>query len=112
MTETRLVRRQIDAMYRQAGKWGRKSDLLLLKVHGGPHQTRGISDILGTYLGLSFHIESKLPGKEKNLSRYQAAMLKKCEAAGSVTALCTTVPQALEVLKEVRKKAKKLGLVS
>lgn len=107
MTEAELVRKQMRAMYRLAEKRGKRSDLLLLKVHGGPNQPKGIPDILGCYKGLYFAIEAKRPGHEKNLSPYQAAMLKKIEDAGGISAMCTTVPEALSVLRSVMKKAKR-----
>lgn len=75
----------------------RKAGAECSKIQGGPTQERGVPDILGCYKGKFFAIESKLPGKEKNLSPYQKVKLKKYKAAGAKVGVATTVAQALKI---------------
>lgn len=67
------------------------------KIHGDMYQERGVPDIMGTCDGRGFVIEAKRPGKEKNLSKYQALKLKKYRLAGARTGIATTVEQAVAI---------------
>lgn len=67
------------------------------KIHGDLYQERGIPDIMGSHKGHAFVIEAKRPGKEKNLSAYQALKLKRYKAAGCRTGVATTVDQAIAI---------------
>lgn len=89
-TEAALVKKQIAALRRLP-----KTEAS--KIHGDKYQERGIPDIMGSHKGHSFVIESKRPGKEKNLSAYQALKLKKYKAAGARTGIATTVEQAIAI---------------
>lgn len=67
------------------------------KIHGDPFQERGIPDIMGTHDGYGFVIEAKRPGKERNLSKYQALKLKRYRDAGARVGVATTVKQAVAI---------------
>lgn len=67
------------------------------KIHGDQYQERGVPDIMGCHKGHAFVIEAKRPGKEKNLSAYQALKLKRYRLAGCRTGVATTVEQALAI---------------
>lgn len=67
------------------------------KIHGDPYQERGIPDIMGTHKGHSFVIEAKRPGKEKNVSAYQALKLKKYKRAGARVGVASSVPAAIAI---------------
>lgn len=57
------------------------------KVHGGPHQRKGLPDITGCFEGAFFGIEMKLPGNKP--TPIQQAVLDKIEAAGGLVGVVT-----------------------
>jgi hypothetical protein len=75
--------------------------------HGGPHSIRGLPDIVGCSEGFMFAFEVKLPGRERNLTKLQDKKLRDLKAAGSITAVVTTVKEAVEALEVGKKKAKR-----
>lgn len=97
-SEAALVKKQIKALRKLP-----KTEAS--KIHGDQYQERGVPDIMGTHKGHSFVIETKRPGKEKNLSKYQALKLKKYRLAGARTGVATTVEQAVAIAtgKKVKK---------
>lgn len=68
------------------------------KVHGGPYQVAGISDIICCHEGHFYAFEVKLPGKERKLTQLQQRFLDKITDAGGTAAMVTSVAQALEVI--------------
>jgi len=71
-------------------------DTFAFKIHGGPNQYGGISDIVCCHEGCFFAMEVKLPGKERNISQLQARFLHHINEAGGVGILVTSVKQAVE----------------
>lgn len=57
------------------------------KVHGGPHQRKGLPDITGCYEGAFFGIEMKLPGNKP--TPIQQAVLDKIKVAGGLVGVVT-----------------------
>lgn len=88
-TEAEIVKDMVKAL--------RKAGAECSKIHGDKYQERGVPDILGCFKGKFFCIEAKRPGKERNLSAYQALKLKRYEASGARTGVATTVDQALAI---------------
>lgn len=80
---------------RQRGGWARK-------IAGGPGQT-GLPDILAVYRGHGLGLEVKMPGKENNLTDNQAKTLRDMKAAGTITAVVTTVGQVERILDRIDK---------
>lgn len=89
-TEAELVKKMVKALRKLP-----KTEAS--KIHGDPYQERGIPDIVGCCKGHAFVIEAKRPGKEKNLSAYQALKLKRYKASGCRTGVATTIEQALAI---------------
>ena len=77
------------------------------KMHGGPHMPKGLSDIIGCHKGRFFAFEVKVPGRENTLTEIQQAKLEAVEAAGGIAAVVTSVDEAKEVFRSVRKKKAK-----
>lgn len=88
-TEKQIVKKMMTAL--------RKKGAECSKIQGGPTQERGIPDIIGCYKGKFFCIEAKRPGKEKNVSAYQALKLKKYKKSGARVGVATTVEQAIDI---------------
>lgn len=65
---------------------------LWFKVHGGPYQKAGISDLLGCVAGRFVAIEVKLPGKENTVTKLQQHFLTTVVDNGGL-AFMTTSPE-------------------
>ena len=76
-----------------------------LKVHGGPAQRAGVPDFIGCYLGLMFAIELKVDTK---VSLIQQSELRWLDAAGGMVAVCRTLGDVEDFLREVRNVATNL----
>lgn len=74
----------------------------MVKIHGGQY-SRGIPDLSGCYRRYSLVWEVKMPGKEKTLTPNQDKHLREAKAAGAVTAVLTSVTQAMKVLDKIDK---------
>jgi hypothetical protein len=93
MTESSLVTKIKKALKKQRpGRW--------IKIHGGPFQEAGISDIIGCYMGKFYALEVKLPGKEKNLTDLQEQFIEDIISAGGAGGMITSVEQALKIVKK------------
>jgi len=89
-TEAEIVKDMVKAL--------RKAGCECSKIHGDQYQERGVPDILGCDpKGKFFAIEAKRPGKEKNVSAYQAFKLKKYGKLSKKVGVATTVEQALKI---------------
>lgn len=97
MTEAKLTTKCLKKL--------REHGALCFKVHGGPHQTIAMPDIVGCYKGRFFGIEMKLPGKEKTLTEKQAKKLRDIKAAGGVARVCTSVNGCINVLEKIEAEA-------
>jgi len=92
MSEASLVTRIKRALKRErGGRW--------IKVHGGPYQEAGISDIIGCWQGTFYAMEVKLPGKEKTLTNLQQAFIDDINGSGGRATMITSVDQALKFVK-------------
>lgn len=72
----------------------------LNKTHGGQY-SRGIPDLIGCYKRYSIVWEVKMPGKEKRITENQLLHLRRAEEAGAVTAVVTSVTQAMRMLDRI-----------
>lgn len=70
------------------------------KTHGGPFQMVGLPDLLGCLDGRFIGIEVKLPGKEKNLTPKQQAVIHRITKAGGIAFMTTSVDHALGEIKD------------
>lgn len=99
MTEADLVKRIKNQLEKEYPKsfW--------FKTHGGPFQMAGLPDLLGALNGWFIGIEVKLPGKEKNLTTKQQAVIRMITKAGGIAFMSTSVDHALnEVKSQLTKK--------
>lgn len=80
---------------------GQGNGILVVKIHAGPNQSIGLSDIVGCYLGTFFAIEMKLPGKERNLTERQQQKLEKVKKAGGHASVQTSKAGCIGVLQEI-----------
>lgn len=95
MTEAKLTTKCLKKL--------RDEGALCFKVHGGPHQTIALPDIVGCYQGVFFGIEMKLPGKENTLTPKQAKKLKDIYDAGGFAFVCTNVNECVNVLHQIKR---------
>ena len=66
--------------------------------------TAGMADVIGCYRRYTLVIETKLPGKERTLTKLQAETLKKAKAAGAIARMVTTVGQVKAILDAIDRK--------
>ena len=64
------------------------------KIHGGPHQSRGLPDIIACYRGHMIGFEVKVPGREGTMTNLQRSKLRRIRAAGGVAAMIVSVQEA------------------
>lgn len=102
MTEANLSK-ALAKLIRDRGGWCRKT-------HGGPHGA-GWPDLVGVYKGYPLWLETKLPGKEKNLTVLQAKVLSEAGTAGAVARVVTSRDDVRRILdmidRAVARKEKK-----
>lgn len=70
--------------------------LWFMKVKGGPSQSKGIPDLIGSYLGQFFYFEVKRPGKEP--SEIQQVVMKRLDDAGAIGMVVTDVDTVREFI--------------
>ena len=68
------------------------------RVHGGPHQRKGTLDITGCIEGAFFSIEMKMPGKERNVTPIQQAMIERLRSVGALVGVATSYEQCLDII--------------
>jgi penicillin-binding protein-related factor A (putative recombinase) len=95
VTEPQLVLKQRKAMEARGA--------CMVKVHGGQYNRRGTSDLLGVYRGVPIAIETKLPGKIKNLTDLQKKFLREWKAAGGIAIVATSVKECMDLLDKIDK---------
>jgi hypothetical protein len=92
MSESSLVTKIKRALKKErGGRW--------IKIHGGPFQEAGVSDILGCWHGTFYAMEVKLPGKEDTLTELQQAFIDDVNASGGKATMIISVAQALAFVK-------------
>ncbi len=85
--ESYLVGRMLSRLRAEGGKW--------VKIHGGPFQEAGISDIIGCYRGRFIAIEAKMPdGKATPL---QLAFIKAVTDNKGRGGVAFSVEEALKI---------------
>jgi len=82
--ETLIVRKIREHM-------NKKDKSYFFKIHGGPMQMVGISDLIGVYNGRFVAIEVKVPGKEKNVTKLQQYFLDKVNDCGGLGLVATSI---------------------
>jgi len=70
-----------------------------IKIHGGPYQEKGVSDILGCLQGIFIAIEVKMPGKEKNVTDLQQKFLDQIKENGGVCFVSTDVEETINIIR-------------
>jgi hypothetical protein len=69
---------------------------LWYKIHGGPMQEKGISDILGCVKGIFVAIEVKRPAPDySEPTPYQKMQLTAVRKAGGISGVATSLKEAL-----------------
>jgi hypothetical protein len=69
------------------------------KVHGSEFMMAGLPDIVGVCRGLFFSIETKVAGKEGNVSAVQELVHAKIRRAGGIVIVTSSASDALEQLR-------------
>lgn len=90
MNESTLVKKQIALIKRRGGHAN--------KIHGGPQQRAGISDILGCYRGYFLALESKTPKNKRGLTPLQSRYLERIREAGGIAEEVRSVREVSEIL--------------
>jgi hypothetical protein len=67
------------------------------KIHQNQF-SKGLPDIIGTMTGRTLALEVKRPGRKA--TKLQAAVLRKFEDAGAITAVVTSVDDVREVIED------------
>ena len=69
------------------------------KIHGGPYQRVGVSDLLGCLNGRFIAVEVKLPGKEKTLTVSQKKFLDLINKNGGIGFMSSDIDYTIERLR-------------
>ena len=73
-----------------------------MKIHGGPMQEAGISDLIGCHKGVFIAIEVKRPFQDfKPPTPLQQKFLKDIEKAGGISGCVTTVNGAINLVESI-----------
>lgn len=100
--ESRLQARIRRALEREFGGWW-------FKVWGGPFQTAGVPDLVGTVEGLFFALEVKLPkrGRVSDIQRITIDRIK--SHGGAVASVVEDEEQALDIVRQALRKVGRLS---
>ena len=93
--EARLSRRIQAAVKEQYG-----SGVFIFKVHGSAMMVAGLPDLVACLRGQFFALETKMPGKEANVSPRQEIVHRQLKKAGAIVAVVTSPDEALALLGE------------
>lgn len=92
--ESRLQRKIHEALEDEFGG-------LWFKVHGGPYQMAGISDIIGCLPNGRFvALEVKIPGAEDTLTKLQEKFIKNTLKNNGISGMVTSVAQAKKLIRD------------
>lgn len=72
-----------------------------MKIHGGPYQRVGLSDIIGCCQGKFIAIEVKLPSKEGKLTKSQEQFMQEINDAGGFAFLSTSIDRSVKLMKGI-----------
>ena len=100
--ETKLVKKIIKALEKQF------SPSLWTKIHGGPYQVTGISDIIGCYKKEFYALEVKVPGKEHTVTARQQLFIDLINLAGGHGTMITSVDQGISFVTRNQRKKRRL----
>lgn len=90
--ETALSEKVLSRLRAEGGRW--------TKVHGGPFQEAGVSDILGCWRGRFVAIELKIPGEKP--TKLQETYLDDIHYSGGIAGVATTVQEAIDIRDGVK----------
>ena len=85
--ETLLSEKVLSRLRAEGGHWD--------KIHGGPYQLGGISDVLGCWKGRYIAIELKMPGKVP--TRLQGLFLNDVYDSGGRAGVAYSIEDALTI---------------
>lgn len=71
------------------------------KIHGGPHQRKGILDIMCCWYGLFLAFEVKVPSRRHKLTELQAHCIKQIRKAHGEAHLVTSLNEVKQVLQSL-----------
>lgn len=71
-----------------------KYNVQVLKIHGGPYQQNGISDLLCNVNGIFLALEVKVPGKKNTLTKLQQRFLDTVTEHGGYAHVVDSVEEA------------------
>lgn len=71
-----------------------------IKIHGGPYQHAGLSDLIGCVDGRFIVIEVKLPGKLRKVTELQQHFIDSITAAGGLAFATDGVISAVKRVKK------------
>ena len=96
MSEHNLVRKILKALRDSfpADVW--------YKIYTGPYQERGVPDIIGCHNGRFIGLEVKTPerARKDGPTKYQQLQLKRIKKAGGISAVVTSVPEAMDAIRK------------
>ena len=71
----------------------------VFKIHGGPMQMAGISDLIGVYKGRFLAVEVKLPSNKKGTTKLQDWFLEKINQCGGIGVVAKSVEELAVALE-------------
>jgi len=77
-----------------------------IKIHGGPYQEKGLSDIIGCLDGRFIAIEVKMPGKEDTVTDMQQRFIDQVLESGGVALVSSNIETTLKFFKRKRRRWK------
>lgn len=80
----------------------RDEGVFCFKVHGSEFMTAGLPDIIACVDGYFVGFETKMPGKEKNLSPRQRHVHTEIRAALGLVYVVSSMSQAIDALSDIR----------
>jgi hypothetical protein len=72
-----------------------------IKIAGGKHQERGVSDLIGCVNGRFVSVEVKLDESKYGLSALQKDFLEEVKEAGGISIVVHNLDEAISSLKEL-----------
>ncbi len=96
MLESKLQRKIQKAIKKEFGG-------LWIKIHGNMYQKKGWPDLQGLVMGVSIHIEVKVPGKKNTVSDDQVKCIRQINKNGGFAFVSTTVTHSLIMIRKIIK---------
>ena len=89
--ESAITKRILRALREDEGFW--------VKIHGGPHQTTGLPDIVGCRRGTFYGLEVKRPSTKEDVTARQAEILAEIGRSGGLVSVVSSVEEALKFVQ-------------